>query len=206
MSKPNVPQDNKYNITILCRHFDLTKSIEEYVAERIHRVDPIAQKIREVTVTLDAQKLEQSCSILMDFLHFHIRVHASTDNMYGAIDKCVEKLFALISKYKQKFQSKKGELSAVDIEVNVLKPFNDSLKEINDDIEEANKRKETERYQLHEIVAKEVVSVKIHTQDEAVMRLEFSNDPFLIYRSEEDQKVKILYRRSDNNYNLLQIQ
>jgi len=207
MTKPNVPQNAEYPISVTGRHFDITAPIEAYVFEKIHKVDHMAHRIIDVHVILDAQKLEYSCSILMNFLHFHIRVHSSTDNMYSAIDKCSDKLFALVSKYKSKLQSKHGEhLGVVDIQVNVLKPSEENLKLINEDIEAENAHREYERYHLHEVVAKESVSIKTHTQDEAVMRMEFSSDPFMIYRSEEDQKIKIMYRRPDNNYNLVQIQ
>jgi len=207
MTKPNVPQSTEYQIALTGRHIDITEPIEAYVSEKIHRVDHMAHKIMDASVVLEVQKLEYSCSILMNFLHFHIRVHASTDNMYSAIDKCTDKLFALVSKYKSKLQSKQGEhLGSVDIQVNVLKPSEENIKVINEDIDEENAHREYERYHLHSVVEKESVSVKTHTQDEAIMRMEFSHEPFMIYRSEEDQKIKVMYRRPDNNFNLVQIQ
>ena len=48
--------------------------------------------------------------------------------------------------------------------------------------------------------------LKTLTQEEAIMKMEITDDPFLIFRSEEDQKIKVIYRREDRNYGLVQIQ
>ena len=143
----------------------------------------------------------------MNFIHFHIKVSASTDNMYSAIDKCTDRLIKLIRKYKSKLQSHRfKDLTTVDIHVNVVQPLFDDLKVINEDIEAETARKENERFELHQIVAKETMKLKTLTHDEAVMKMEITEEPFLIFRSEEDRKIKVIYRRKDENYGLVQVQ
>lgn len=207
MAKPDPSSDLKYNVTIACKHFDLTEPIKEYVTEKINKVSPIANRVHHVAVTLDAQGINYTCSVVMNFPQFHIKVHATTENIYSAIDKCADKLFALVTRYKDKLASKRFEhLSSVDIDVNVIKAYKDDLKRINDDIEEENSHKKYDQYALHEIVAKETISLKTLTQEEAVIKMEMMSDvPFIIYRSEEDQKLKVIYRRNDENYSLIQI-
>ena len=196
-----------YTIYVLGKHFQITEAIRNYVWEKLSRVERVADHIIDIHVTLDTQKLEHSCSILMNFIHFHIKVSASTDNIYSAIDKAADKLVRLIRRYKTKLQSYRNKhISAVDIHVNVIQPLRDDLKEINDDIEAENVRKESERFQLHHVVAKEVMKLKTLTQDEAVMKMECTEEPFLIFRAEEDQKLRVIYRRSDLNYGLVHIQ
>lgn len=195
-----------YNITIVGKHITVTDAIRNYVMEKISKVEKITDQLIDVTVTLDAQKLEHSCSVLMNFIHFHIKVHASTDNMYSAIDKCSDRLVTLVRKYKSKLQSKRfKDLTTVDIHVNVIEPLQDNLKQINDDIEAENAKREAERFELHKVVAKETMPLKTLTQEEAVIKMEISDDPFLIFKSEEDQKIKVIYRRKDANYSLVQI-
>ena len=127
--------------------------------------------------------------------------------MYSAIDKASDRIIKLIRRYKTKLQSTRAKhLSTVDVHVNVIKPLQDDLAAINDDIIAENAHKEEDRYKLHEIVAKETIPLKTLTQDEAVMKMELSNDPFLIFRGEEDQKIKVIYRREDQNYSLVQLQ
>ena len=207
MGKANKFEGQEYNLTILGKHFQITDAIRNYVFEKLNKVERLADHIIDVVVTLDAQKLEHSCSILMNFIHYHIKVTASTDNMYSAIDKATDRLVRLISRYKTKLQSHRfKDLSTVDIHVNVIQPLQDNLKVINEDIEAENARIEEERFRLHAIVARETMKLKTLTQDEAVIKMEIADEPFLIFRSEEDQKVKVIYRRKDENYGLVQIQ
>jgi putative sigma-54 modulation protein len=207
MPKTNKFANEGYTVSIVGKHIEITDAIQNYVWEKLSRVERIAEHIIEVTVTLDSQKLEKSCSILMNFIRFHIKVQSSRDNLYAAIDGAVDKLVKLIRRYKTKLQSYRNkDISTVDIHVNVIQALKDDLKAINDEIEAETARIEEERYQLHQVVAKETMPLKTLTQDEALMKMEITDEPFLIFRSEEDQKIKIIYRREDRNYGLVQIQ
>jgi len=196
-----------YNLAIVGKHVQITDAIRNYVLEKLSKIEKIADRMIDVTVTLDAQKLEHSCSILMNFIHFHVKVSASTDNMYSAIDRASDRAIALIRKYKGKLQSRRfKDRTSVDIHVNVIGPLKDDLKAINDEIVAATAFHEEEISSLHQVVAKETMPLKTLTQDEAVMKMEITDEPFLIFRSEEDQKMKVIYRRSDLNYGLVQVQ
>lgn len=206
MAKPP-PSPNAYNISIFGKHYTVTEALKNYVLEKMNRVDRIADHIIDVTVTLEHQKTQHTCSVMMNFIHFHIRVHATTDDMYSAIDKCADRLVQLVRKYKTKLQSKRfKDLTTVDIHVNVIKPLSDDIKMINDEIEAANAELVESRLQLHQIVAKETMKLKTLTQDEAIMKMEITDEPFMIFRSEEDQKLKVIYRRKDEHYGLVQVQ
>jgi len=207
MVKPNKFEGQPYNISIVGKHFQITEAIKNYVFDKLSKIEKITDQIIDVVVTLDAQKLEHSCSILMNFIYFHIKVSANTDNMYSAIDKASDRILKLIRKYKTKLQSHRAkDRSTVDIHVNVIQSLKDDLKAINEDIVAETVRLEEERYKLHEVVAKETMPLKTLTQDEALMKMEITDDPFLIFRSEEDQKLKVIYRRHDRNYGLVMIQ
>lgn len=200
-------EDAPYNISVIGKHFQITDAIKAYVFEKIDKIERIADHIIDVVVTLDAQKLEHSCSILMNFVHFHIKVVASTENIYSAIDKAADRIIKLIRKYKTKLQSHRFKnRSTVDIHVNVIQPLKDDLKLINEEIEAENARQEEEKYKLHEIVATETMPLKMLTHDEAVMKMEITDDHFLIFKAEEDQKIKVIYRREDKNYGLVNVQ
>jgi putative sigma-54 modulation protein len=207
MAKPPLSESNGYNISIVGKHYVVTEALKNYIFEKMNRVDHITDKIIDVTVTLDAQKMQHNCAILMNFIHFHIHVQASTDNMYSAIDKCADRLVMLIRKYKSKLQSHRfKDLTTVDIHVNVIKPLQDEMKQINDEIEAETANRAEDRFKLHEVVAKETMKLKTLTQEEAIIKMEISNEVFLIYRSEEDQKLKVIYRRKDGNYGLVLVQ
>jgi putative sigma-54 modulation protein len=207
MGKADKFANEGYNLNVLGKHFQITEAIRNYVWEKLARIEKIADHITDITVTLDTQKLEHTCSILMNFIHFHIKISASTDNIYSAIDKAADKVVKLVRRYKTKLQSHRAkDVSTVDIHVNVIKPLFDDLKEINDEIVAENVKKEQEKLTLHEVVAKETMPLRTLTQDEAVMKMEITDDAFIIYRSEEDRKLKVIYRREDRNYGLVQVE
>src|SRR3990167_7676561 len=146
MAKPIISSDSGYNISITGKHFVITDPIRNYVFEKLAKVDRLTDQVIDVLVTLDSQKLEHTCSMLLNFSHYHIKVHAGTENMYSAIDRCSDRLNKLIRRYKTKLQSHRfKDLTTVDIHVNVVKPLQDDVKAINDEIEAENAYKEHER-------------------------------------------------------------
>lgn len=207
MSKPNKFANEQYTLYVLGKHIEITDAIRNYVWEKLSRIERVADHIIDVHVVLDAQKLEKTCSILMNFIRFQIKVQVGKDNMYEAIDKAVDRVTRLVRRYKSKLQSYRNkDLATVDIHVNVIQALKDDLSAINDEIEAESAKKADDRYKLHQVVAKETMPLKTLTQDEAIMKMEITDDPLLIYRSEEDQKIKVIYRREDRNYGLVQIQ
>lgn len=207
MPKTNKFANEGYTLYVVGKHIEVTDALKNYVWEKLSRIERIAEHIIDVHVVLDAQKLEKTCSILMNFIRFQIKVQAGTDNMYASIDKAIDRVTKLIRRYKTKLQSYRNKhLSTVDIHVNVIQGLKDDLSAINDDIEAERAKAEEERYKLHQIVAKETMPLKTLTQDEAIMKMEITSDPFLIFKSEEDQKMKVIYRREDQNYGIVQVQ
>jgi len=207
MKKAEQFDNEGYNISILAKHFQMTDAIRSYVLEKLAKIEKITEQIIDVAVALEARKLDFSCSILMNFIHFHIKAQASESDIYAAIDKATDRIRNLIRKYKTKLQSRRfKDLTTVDIHVNVVKPLQDDLKIINDEIEAENAAREQAEHSLHPVVAKETMPLKTLTQDEAVIKMEIGGEPFLIFRGEEDQKIKVIYRRADENYGIVQVQ
>jgi putative sigma-54 modulation protein len=207
MPKTNKFANDQYILYVLGKHIEITDAIRNYVWEKLSKVERIADHIIDVHVVLDSQKLEKSCSVLMNFIRFQIKVKIGKDNLYEAIDLAMDKVVRLVRRYKSKLQSYRNKhLSAVDIHVNVIQSLKDDLSVINDEIQAESARIEEEKYRLHQVVAKETMSLKTLTQEEAIMKMEITSDPFLIFKSEEDQKIKVIYRREDQNYGLVQIQ
>jgi putative sigma-54 modulation protein len=200
-------EGQEYNLSIVGKHVQITDPIRTYVFEKLSKIEKIADRIIDIHVTLDAQKMEQSCAILMNFIHFHIKVSAATDNLYSAIDKASDRAVALVRKYKNKLKSHRFlDRTTVDIHVNVVEPLKDDLKAINDEIVAENAMRKSEDLEMHRIVAKEMMPLKTLTQDEAVMKMEITDAPFMIFKSEEHQKMSVIYRRDDRNYGIVQVQ
>ena len=90
------------------------------------------------------------------------------------------------------------------MQVNVLQRPYDEVDEINAAIEAINVKKETDKLKPPKIIGTETKPLKMLTVEEAVMKMDLSGDHFLLFRCEEDQKLKVLYRRTDGHYGLIQ--
>jgi len=195
-----------YSLEITGKHLQITDPIQTYVLEKISKLERFTNNILEIVVTLEVQKLAHTASVVIKFLHYRIQVHSTTVDLYAAIDGAFNKLYKLIRKYKGKLQSHRNkDLASVDMNVHVLSEV-DELEDINDEIEQENLNEELEKYKIPKVVAKEVMPMKMLTQEEAIMKLELAGEHFLIYKSEEDQKLKVIYKRKDNNLGIVEVE
>ena len=196
-----------YTVQIVGKNITITDTIRDYVLTKLNRIERFSKHILDIVITLDVQKLEHAVSILLKFLHFQIKSHASTDNLYSAIDKATDRIIRLIAKYKNQLEEKHNtNLGTIDLHVNVLKPQRDEVEAINTEIEAENWRRDHKAFEFHRIVNREKFLIRMLTQDEAVMKMELSGDPFLIYKEEEDQKLKVIYRREDENFGIIELE
>ncbi|MEI6242936.1 MAG: ribosome-associated translation inhibitor RaiA [Chlamydiota bacterium] len=196
-----------YNISLVGKNVPITDALRQYVLEKISKIERITHNILEIFVTLEVQKVTQTVSIVLKFSHYQIKVHASTEDLYSSIDIATEKLKKLICKYKSKLQDHhKKEFAFVDMKVNVLSSKPTDVDLINDEIEAENSREEETKYLFHQVVSKEIMRMKTLTQDQAIMKLELSGERFLIFRSEEDKKISVVYRREDDNLGIIEVE
>lgn len=192
-----------YNISITGRHVLVTEAMKTYAFEKLSKIEHFTKELIDIHLTMDIQRQEHRVDIIVKFGHFRINTHASSGDMYASIDSAVHKLVSRLNKYKSKIQEHHNKgLSVIDLQVNVLRSKFTEEDEINDAIEEETIRELEEEYN-HHIVSTETIPLKTLTADEAVMKMDLSGDHFLVYRSEEDQKIKIIYRRRDGDYGLM---
>lgn len=196
-----------YSVEIIGRNVVITDTIRDYILEKLVRIERFSKHILDIVITVDVIKLEKSVDIVLKFLHFFIKAHASQDDLYEAIDKATDRIIRLVAKYKSQLQEKSAQnAGTIDLQVNVLEPQRDELKEINTEIEAENWRKEREKFLFHEVVKTEKMPLRMLTKDEAVMKMELSGDQFMIFKGEEDQKLKVIYRREDEQFGLIELE
>lgn len=191
-----------WDIQITGRNVLVTDPMKDYAIEKISKIELFSKRIVDVNVIMDIQKLEHRVDIVVKVDNLKIKSHAASDNMYASIDLAIAKLLEQLRRYKtriQNHQSASHEEVAMQVEV-YASPTDEEL--INDDIEEANAAS-VDRYAPHKIVAQETRPLKTLTNNEAIVKMELSGDAFLIFRSEEDRKLKVIYKRSDGNFGII---
>lgn len=196
-----------YTLNVLGRNVLVTDAMKDYALEKIAKIDKLNNRIIDINITMDIQKLVHRVDIIMKVDHVKIKSSAASEDMYASIDIATDKLQKQLLKYKKRIQEHTAKpLSDIDMNVNVINVVNSDLAEFNDEIEAENRRKLIESYQPHKVVERKTSPLKLLHTDEAVMKLDLSGDNFLIYRSEEDRKLKVMYRRNDGNFAVIEIE
>lgn len=198
--------DEGYNVQVVGHNVQVTDAMKDYALEKVTKIERFSDRIIDIVVTMDIQRIDHKVDIVMKVDHVKIRSSAVSENMYSSIDVATEKLRRQLLKYKNRIQQHTARsLSAIDMRVMTINAQKD-LDVINDEIESENRRRLIEDYQSHQVVSKETKPLKILTIDEAVMKMDLSDDHFLIYRSQEEMKLKVIYRRNDGNYGIIEVE
>jgi putative sigma-54 modulation protein len=200
-----------YAVSVTGRQVAVTDAMKQYALEKIHKIDRFSPRTVDVVVTLDVTRAFHRCDIVMKFNHLLVKVHATTSDMYASIDKAIKRLRYRLERYHERLcdVDHTAALQAEMMEEVVLRgppSDEDVLDEINEAIVQENERRETERLQPAHVTDRGVWHLKTFNLTEAMMQIDLSRDPFLLYRSEEDRKVRCLYWRPDGQLGLMRVE
>lgn len=167
--------------------FTFTKAIENYVEEKLRRVehyfkDPVELEARVVCSVYNS---EQVVEVTIPTKHYVLRAEDNEHDLYAAIDLVVDKLERQIRKHKDKINSIYRHREGVA-------SFFKSNEEL--DLDELN----AEIVGLN-LVRNKKVELTPMTTEEAMMNMELVDHDFYVYLNDETQKVNIIYRRSKDN-------
>jgi ribosome hibernation promoting factor len=194
-----------YLITVHSRNVLVTDAMKRHAIDKISKIDRFHSDILDVVVTLDIQKIEHIADILMKVGHFIIKVSGVTTDMYASIDQAASKLQQKLSRWKERIKyHHRPAVEEPEMQVDIFEVFADDIDDFNEEIEEAEKKAHDYSRPLKKIVGTETLPLKTLTSEEAVLKMELSDDHFLIFRGEEDRNLKVIYRRDDGNYGIVQ--
>lgn len=201
-----------YNIAVTGRHVHVTEAMKAYAKDKLEKLDRFGDRIIDILVTMDIQKLEHKVDMVLKYGHTLIKSHGSSTDMYVSIDQAVNKLQAQLVKYKSRLHEHYAKgYPVIDVPVTIYGPSEEpvtdeeiELFEVNGEIEDATKKQLEDRFKFHQIVRVESQPLKILTKDEAIMKMELSGAPFMVYRSEEKRTLEIIYRLEDGNFGIVE--
>lgn len=190
------------------KNLDVTDTLHDYVCTRLSKIEKIAPHGISAVVYLETRRGSVNVvEILYHFSHFHVMVSGRADDMYEAIDVSVAKLQHKLRKWKSRIQDHHKKVPvAEEKELSILDRKKEDLDEINDMIDEENLRKIDEEMRPPQVVKREKQKIPTLTMDEACMKVELEGRSFLIYRSEEDQKIKVLYPQGDRTLGIIEVE
>lgn len=201
---PKANLNQEFHMNIVGKNVEVTNALRDYVLEKMHRCEYLVKDIIHVHVRLEVNKVQKECMIRMKFSHFDINVHAITDEMYTSIDKAFDRLYDKIRKWKTHIQNHHAKgISATEMQIQIFEHKGDGLKARDEATIDANNDTLRREFQMPKVTKMKSRPLKMLTMKEALIKLELSGDYFLVFRSEEDQAVKVMYRRRDGSYGVI---
>ncbi len=167
-------------------------------ALRTHVLDQFAASVGKyfdqpvdgsVTFTKDGQGFRADCSVHLSS-GMTLQTQDQSGDVYASFDSAVAKLEKRLRRYKRRLKNHhntpKSDLPAMDVSSFVLAP---AEKEKEDEIATAD---------TPVIVAEGTTAVPVLSVSDAVMQLDISDAPFVMFRGRESG-LNIVYRRADGN-------
>ncbi|MDV3242915.1 MAG: ribosome-associated translation inhibitor RaiA [Methylocaldum sp.] len=91
-------------ISIPGHHIDVTEALRNYVMEKMQRIERHFDKIVNVHVVLEVQKLAQKAEATVQVNGASLFAQEESEDLYAAIDGMVDKLDRQVVKHKEKVQ------------------------------------------------------------------------------------------------------
>lgn len=187
------------HITVTGRHVEITAAINEYVIKKLHTLHTDYLRIREAKVVLDIQGHRQIAEIVL-FCSGHITIRACTElaDLYAAVDETISKIARRMRKHKTRIMKKHRPHHNESIRGLDEKIFSGTLF---DEEKEGDEEKEFEPLLIH----REAYKVRTLFKEEAIMDLELSEKPFILYKNARRQVMQIVYKRPDGDYCIIEL-
>lgn len=182
-------------IVVTGRHVEITDAIREYAHKKIESLHLDYPRIIEAKVVLDVQQhrhIHMAEIILFCADHIVIEAKSTTEDIYASIDESIAKIARRMRKYKTRL-------------LKSHRPRKDgSIRHIEEQVFHAEVLHTEEEHVEPAYVHAEKYKVRPLYTDEAIMDLELSNRPFVIFHNSKTHKLAIMFRRKDGDYGLIE--
>jgi putative sigma-54 modulation protein len=184
-------------IIVTGRHVEVSEAMREYAHKKVEGLHLDYPRIMEAKVILDVQQRIQSAEIILFCAnHIVIEVHSSSDDMYASIDESISKIARRMRKHKTRLLKKNRPHRNESIRHLEERFFTEeALDHPEDSIEDP----------IPYIIHPDNYAVRTMYKEDAIMQLELSDRPFILYKSARRGCLTIIYRRKDGEYAALDI-
>ena len=120
-----------------------------------------------------------------------VRAGGAAEDVYVALDEAVGKIEKQLRRYKRRLTNHHAEKGGMDSSAAALRGVKYIL---NDQADEAPDEKESPL-----VIAEQPMEIETLTVSQAVMRMDFSDVPALMFVNTASGRINIVYRRADGN-------
>jgi len=184
-------------ITVTGRHVSVTEPMRDYAQRKVENLHLDYPRIIDAKIILDVENKErQKAEIILHCAnHITIEVDTTTGDIYSAIDESVSKIARRMRKFKTRLLKSHH------------RPRQGSIKHIQEQVfTEESMHANTEHDDIEPVIIhRENFRMKPLFPDEAIMDLELSDRPFVLFHNaKNDGKLAILFRRKDGEYGMVE--
>lgn len=187
------------NITVTGRHIEVTDAIRDFAVKKIEAIHIDYPKIVDARVVVDVQKERQMAEIVL-YCADHITIQASTvgTDLYAAIDETVTKIMRRMRKHKTRlmkhFRPHRSEsIRKLDEHV-----YSEEVLDADVDIDAPEDPKPVR-------ITREGYDLRTMYKEDAIMELEISGKPFVLYRNARRNVLQIVYRLRPGEYSIIEL-
>jgi putative sigma-54 modulation protein len=195
----------EYPIHVIGRHIDITEAMKSYALDKLTAmIEKFNVRVIDALVVIDLQRGINMVDFILNVNNKKILASGREKEMYAAIDAAVGHLKSKLSRYHKELQA----LDRTKIEWSkhpgerAISPLDD----VNDMIEEESLTTIEETFRPHPVSKREKCDIKLLNEAEAIWKMEMSTDHAMLFKAEEDQKVKMIYRLHDGTYGIMESQ
>lgn len=179
-------------LQITGRNIDVGDALRRYASERFEHVsekyftEPVSGN---VTLTRDGTSYRADCLIHIG-TGIEFNTEASADDAHAATDQALSRLEKRLRRYKRRLRDHHAQR-------NEPAPSFDAPDYV---IRSSEDEEDQEPEELNPvIIAESKISIQELTVGEAVMQLDVSERPFLVFRNSGQRRINLVYRRDDGN-------
>ena len=171
------------NVSYTARGFECTDQIKKYTEEKLHKIVSLDQLI-DVTLNLELARGRFKAEMLVHNRNARFAAIESTSDVFKSINAVIDKIQKQVKKHKAKLINRKRLAPA-----------------------RGTKLRENmttgERMVAPRVFRARKQDIKPMSQEEALMQIDNAKEPFLLFRDTGSDRIKILFRRKDGNYGII---
>jgi len=175
------------NLNITFRHVEPSQSVKKHAAEKVERLKKYFDGEVAGHVVLGQEKIRHTAEVTIQANGVCVNAKEKNSDFFAAIDNVVDKLERQLIRYKEKLKRHKPlsnrERRSLQERVYAYESF---------EAEDVPRVIQTDHYASHPM-----------SVDEAVMEMDLTDKKFLVFTG-EDSQVKVVYRRDDGDYGLIE--
>lgn len=178
------------DVIVRGKNLEINDTMRDYVTQKLGKLERFFKKIMEALVQFQLQRGRVKVEVTLSASGIVIRGEELGPEWRTAFDKVMEKLEKQVKRYKGKLESRgafqRQEVPPIEVASTV----------------ENIAQEEPEEPQPEVVRVKEFVLRPMSVED-AILQMELLGHSFFVFKDMDTEKVRVLYRRNDGNYGLI---